>query len=130
MTKKEEVINEINGLSEPSLDRILDLIRCIKMDFSFKDLMMHINDRGMQNLLKRIEPSTIALALKKAPDELIEKFFKNMPKRESDNIREEMDFMGPIRITDVEKAQRSIIDMVRRLEKEYELIIGDEEIIV
>lgn len=67
MTKKEQIISEINKLPEPLFDRLLDFIRYLKMDFSFKDLMMRVNDRGVQNLLKHIEPLTVAMALKMRP---------------------------------------------------------------
>ena len=74
------------------------------------------------------------MALKTASPELREKFFGNMSKRAADMVKEEMEFMGPVRLSDVEAAQQAIVDVVRRLEEQGELIVegrgGAEEIVV
>ncbi|MBI4231913.1 flagellar motor switch protein FliG [Candidatus Peregrinibacteria bacterium] len=130
LTKRSTERGILEGLEEQDPE-LVDQIR--KLMFTFDDIM-RVNDRGMQNLLKQIEPSTIALGLKKAPEELKDKFFRNMSKRAADNIKEEMEFMGPTRVSDIEKAQQSVVDMVRRLEEQGELIVegraGAEEIVV
>lgn len=134
---------EILNLTDRSTERnILDLLeeqapeladQIRKLMFVFDDILL-VNDRGIQNLLKEVEPNTLALGLKTASVELREKFFKNMSKRAVDMIKEEIEFMGPVRLADVEAAQQSIVDVVRQLEEKGELFIqgrgGEEEIIV
>jgi flagellar motor switch protein FliG len=70
----------------------------------------------MQSLLKNVESSQWAMALKGASDELKDKIFKNMSKRAADLLKEEMDYLGPVRLSDVEQMQQQIVDVVRRLE--------------
>jgi flagellar motor switch protein FliG len=138
-----EVAAEILNLTQRSTERAIlegleeedpELVEQIRrLMFTFDDIM-RVNDRGVQNLLRHIEPQQLALALKTASPELRQKFFKNMSTRAQDNIKEEMELMGPVKLSDVEKAQQAIVDIVRRLEEEGELIIegrgGAEEIIV
>ena len=84
-------------------------------------------------MLKGIDTSQLSMALKTASEELRDKFLKNMSKRAADLIKEEMEFMGPVRLADVEAAQQAIVDVVRRLEEQGEVIIegrgGGEEIV-
>jgi flagellar motor switch protein FliG len=84
--------------------------------------------------LKEIENEDLALALKTATPELKEKIFRNMSERASQMIKEDMEFMGPVRISDVEGAQQRIVDVVRRLEDAGEIIVsgrgGEKEMIV
>jgi flagellar motor switch protein FliG len=120
----------LEGIEEENPELVEQIRRLM---FMFDDIL-RVNDRGVQNLLKQIEPQQLALALKNASPELKEKFFKNMSTRACDNIKEEMEFMGPVRVSDVEKAQQVIVDTVRRLEEQGEIIIegrgGAEEIII
>ena len=101
--------------------------------FVFEDVML-LDDRSMQRMLKEIDTKDLSMALKGASEELQEKFFRNMSSRAAEMIKEDMEFMGPIRLKDVEEVQQRIVDIVRRLEEEGEIIIsgrgGDEEIIV
>jgi len=101
--------------------------------FIFEDIML-VNDKGIQMVLKEIENEDLALALKTASPELRDKIFKNMSERAADLIREDMEYMGPVRVSDVEAAQQKIVDVVRRLEDAGELIIsgrgGEKEMIV
>ena len=98
------------------------------------DLLLHANDRGIQNLLKNIDTATLALALKTAGPELREKFFRNMSPRAVERIREEMEVMGPVRLSEVEAAQQAIGDEVLRLEEAGELAIegrgGSDTVVV
>ncbi len=101
--------------------------------FVFEDIML-LDDRSMQRLMKEVDTKELGLALKGAPEEVQEKFFKNMSSRASDMIRDDMEFMGPVRIKDVEESQQAIVDVVRRLEDDGEIVIsgrgGEDEIIV
>ncbi len=122
--------NILEGLEEEDPEMVEQIRRLM---FTFDDIS-RVNDRGIQNLLKNIDTSQLAMALKTASPELKEKFLKNMSQRAAELIREEMEFMGPVRLSDVEAAQQAIVDVVRRLEEQGELMIegrgGAEEIVV
>lgn len=111
-----------------------DLVEQIRrLMFVFEDILL-VNDKGIQQVLKEIENDTLGLALKTASDELREKIFRNMSERAATLIKEDMEYMGPVRISDVESAQQKIVDVVRRLEDAGEVIIsgrgGEKELIV
>jgi len=93
-----------------------------KLMFVFEDLML-VDDKGIQNVLKEVENKELALALKLASDDLKEKIFKNMSTRAADLIREELEYMGPVRIADVEAAQQEVVEVVRRLEESGDVVI-------
>jgi flagellar motor switch protein FliG len=90
--------------------------------FTFGDLL-RVNDRGIQNLLKHVDTTRLALALKTAKPEIREKFFRNMSQRARERIAEELELMGPVRVADVEAAQQAIVDEVLRLEEAGELVV-------
>ena len=111
-----------------------DLVEEIRrLMFIFEDVML-VNDKGIQQVLKEIENEDLALALKTASPELHDKIFRNMSERAAQLIKEDMEYMGPVRVSDVEAAQSKIVDVVRRLEDAGELIIsgrgGEKEMIV
>lgn len=87
------------------------------MLFTF-DMLLQLKDRDAQEVLKMVDRGTLALGLRGADPELQELFFRNMSERAAAMLKEEMEFLGAPRLSDVEAAQRSIIDMVLRLEKE------------
>ncbi len=101
--------------------------------FVFEDVLL-LDDRSMQRVLKEVDTKELSMALKGASEELQEKFFRNMSSRASEMIKEDMEFMGPIRLKDVEEVQQRIVDVVRRLEEDGEIIIsgrgGEEDIVV
>jgi len=105
-----------------------------KLMFVFEDIML-IEDRGIQQILREVDNKQLSLALKTSSDELKEKIFKNMSKRAADGIREDIEYMGPVRLKNVEEAQQAIVAIVRRLEDAGEIIIsgrggGEDEIVV
>jgi flagellar motor switch protein FliG len=111
-----------------------DLVEQIRrLMFVFEDIML-VNDKGIQSVLKEVDNEELAMALKTASPELKEKIFKNMSERASQLIKEDMEYMGPVRVSDVEAAQQKIVDVVRRLEDAGEIIIsgrgGEKELIV
>ena len=75
-------------------------------------------------MLKEISNEDLTLALRGASDDLKEKFFKNMSERAGNMIREELEFMGPAKLSDVESAQQNVVKIVRRLEGENKLVIS------
>lgn len=100
--------------------------------FVFEDLVK-LDDRSVQLILREVETKDLALALKGASEEVKEKIFKNISKRAAQLLQDELEYMGPVRIKDVEEAQQKIINVVRRLEEAGEIIIakgGGEELIV
>ena len=111
-----------------------DLVEQIRrLMFVFEDILL-VNDKGIQALLKEIDNSELALALKTASPEMKEKIFGNMSERAAQLIKEDMEYMGPVRLSDVEGAQQKIVDAVRRLEDAGEIIIagrgGEADIVV
>ncbi|MDB5295698.1 MAG: fliG, partial [Phycisphaerales bacterium] len=111
-----------------------DLVEQIRrLMFVFEDVLL-VNDKGIQSVLKEIQNDVLALALKTASQELKDKILKNMSERAAQMIQEEMQYMGPVRVSDVEQAQQKIVDVVRRLEDSGEIVIsgrgGEKEMIV
>ncbi|MFP4145479.1 MAG: flagellar motor switch protein FliG [Phycisphaeraceae bacterium] len=120
----------MEGLEAEDPDLVEEIRRLM---FVFEDILL-VNDKGIQAVLKEIDNDELALALKTASDELRDKIFTNMSERAARLIEEDMEYMGPVRVSDVEAAQQRIVDVVRRLEDAGEIIIagrgGDKEMIV
>jgi flagellar motor switch protein FliG len=91
--------------------------------FVFEDILL-IDDQGIMEILKRVDKKSLALALKGSNDELKTKFFRNMSQRAAEMLKEEMEYLGPIRVKEVEKAQHEIVEIVRNLEEEGVIVIG------
>ncbi|HHZ19880.1 MAG TPA: flagellar motor switch protein FliG [Firmicutes bacterium] len=103
-----------------------------KRMFVFEDLVM-LDDRSIQRVLRDVDMKDLALALKTASAEVSGLIFKNMSKRASEMLKEDMNMMGPVRLRDVEEAQQKIVNVVRQLEDSGEIIIargGEDEIVV
>ena len=104
-----------------------------RLMFVFEDILL-VNDKGIQSMLKEVENDELSLALKTASEELKDLVFRNMSDRAAQLIKEDMEYMGPVRVTDVEGAQQRIVDIVRRLEESGEIIIsgrgGEKDLIV
>jgi flagellar motor switch protein FliG len=138
-----ESISEILNLADRATERGIlesleeedpDLVEQIRrLMFVFEDILL-VNDKGVQRVLKDASKEDLPLALKTASDELKKKIQKNMSERAWQGVIEEMEYMGPVRVTDVEAAQQRIVDIVRRLEDAGEIVIqgrgGEEEVIV
>ena len=134
-----EMLNLVDRTTEKSIMEGLeaedpDLVEEIRrLMFVFEDILM-VDDKGIQSVLKEVDNDELALSLKTASDELKDKIFGNMSERAAALIKEDMEFMGPVRVSDVENAQQRIVDVVRRLEDAGEIIIGgrggDSDIIV
>jgi flagellar motor switch protein FliG len=102
-----------------------------KLMFVFEDLVT-LDDRSIQRVLREVESHDLALGLKGASDEVANKLFNNMSKRASEMLKEDIEFMGPVRLRDVEEAQQRIVNIVRKLEETGEIVIargGGDEII-
>ena len=100
--------------------------------FVFEDILK-MDDRSLQRVLREVEMKELALALKGATEDLRSKFFKNMSKRAAEMLKEDMEFMGPVRVRDVEESQQKIVNVIRALEDVGEIVIsrgGEEELVV
>ncbi len=111
-----------------------DLAAEIKnMMFVFDDIVL-LDDRSVQKVLKEVETKDLSIALKATSDEVKNKIFSNVSERVSKMVAEEMEYMGPTRLSDVETAQSRIVEVIRRLEDEGQIFIsgrgGKEDIIV
>ena len=106
---------------------LVDEIR--RLMFVFDDILK-LDDRAIQSLLKEIDNSQWALALKGASEEITQRVLGNLSQRAADLLREEMEFLGPVRVSDVESVQQQIVDVVRRLEDAGEIDVstgGEQE---
>jgi flagellar motor switch protein FliG len=103
-----------------------------KRMFVFEDIAA-MDNRSIQRFLREIDNNQLALALKGASEDVANVLFNNMSKRMQDMIKEDMQFMGPVRLRDVEEAQQAIVNVIRKLEDAGEIVIsrgGGDEIIV
>lgn len=125
-TTEQLVLERIEEQNETVAESIRQLM------FVFDDLV-NVDDRGIQMILKEISTDDLSLALKTASEALKEKIFKNMSQRAAQILKEEMQTKGPVRVSDVEKAQQNIVKIARRLESEGKIILagkGGEELVV
>ncbi len=123
----EKHIMETLEVDEPEL---ADEIR--KKMFVFEDILL-LDDRAIQRVLRDVDNSDLSMALKGANEQVQAAIFKNMSSRLSAMIKEDMEFMGPVRMKDVEEAQQKIVNIIRKLEDSAEIVIsrgGGDEIIV
>ena len=101
--------------------------------FVFEDIVL-LDDRSVQRVLREVESKDLGLALKMSTDEVKDLIFRNMSERASNLLREELEYMGPVRVKDVEEAQLKIVEIIRNLEEDGEIIIsgrgGEEEMVV
>lgn len=133
-----EVLNRVDRSTEKTILETLEqddpeLAEEIKKRmFVFEDIVQ-LDDRSIQQVLREVESRDLALALRTASEEVRTRIFRNISKRAGEMLREEMDYMGPVRLRDVEEAQQRIVAVIRRLEESGDIIIargGSEEILV
>ncbi len=133
-----EILNSCDRSTEQAVlgkidetdNELADSIR--KLMFTFDDIIK-IDDRGIQLVLKEISTEDLGLALKTASEALKEKIFKNMSSRAAEILKEDMEARGPVKVSDVEKAQQNIVKVARKLEAEGKIILagkGSEELLV
>lgn len=123
----EKHIMETLEIEDPELaDEI-----CKKM-FVFEDILL-LDDRAIQRVLRDVDNNDLAVALKDSTEQVQNAIFNNLSKRLAAMIKEDMEFMGPVRMKDVEEAQQKIVNIIRKLEDSAEIIIsrgGGDEIVV
>ena len=123
----EKHIMETLEIEEPEL---ADEIR--KKMFVFEDILL-LDDRSIQRVLRDVDNNDLAVALKGANENVQAAIFNNLSKRLAAMIREDMEYMGPVRMKDVEEAQQKIVNIIRKLEDSAEIVIsrgGGDEIVV
>ena len=133
-----EVLNRVDRATEKAIVETLEVDNpelaeeIKKLMFVFEDIVQ-IDDRSLQLVLRQVDTKDLSLALKATPPEVAEKVFKNMSTRAGDMLREEIEFMGPVKIRDVEEAQQKVVGVIRALEEKGEIVIsrgkGDEMIV-
>ncbi|SRR5690554_5529756 len=103
-----------------------------KRMFVFEDIIT-LDDRSIQKVLREVDSKDLALALKTASEEVASRIYRNMSKRAAEMLKEDIDYLGPVRLRDVEETQQKIVAVIRRLEDTGEIIIsrgGEDEVIV
>lgn len=137
----EAVVEVLNGVDRSTERTILDALEIQdpelaeeikKRMFVFEDIVT-LDNRAIQRVIRECDNEDLMLSLKVSSDEVKEIIFKNMSKRMADTFKEEMEYMGPVRLRDVEEAQSRIVAIIRRLEEAGEIIIargGGDDIIV
>ena len=133
-----EVLNRVDRTTEKSIIDSLEVDNpelaeeIKKLMFVFEDIVM-LDDRSLQQVLREVDSKDLSLALKATPAEVAEKVYKNMSKRAADMLKEEIEFMGPVKIRDVEEAQQKVVNVIRVLEDKGEIVVsrgqGDEMIV-
>nr|BBA20433.1 flagellar motor switch protein [uncultured spirochete] len=132
-----EVLNHVDRGTEKNIienleDEDPELAEEIKKRmFVFEDIVL-LDDRSIQKVLREVDGQELAKALKAVDTEVQDKIFRNMSKRASALLKEDMDFMGPIRLKDVEESQQRIVNIIRKLEDQGEIVIartGEDELV-
>ncbi len=124
-----EILNYLGGVHEES---VIEAVRNYDSDLAAKiveemfvfENLLDVEDRSIQVLLKEIESESLIIALKGAPVELREKFFKNMSARAAELLREDLESRGPVRVSEVETEQKKVLQVVRRLADQGAIMIG------
>lgn len=137
-----ESIVEILNLVDRSTEKVIiesleeedpELAEDIKKRmFVFEDIVM-LDDRAIQKVLREVDVSEMAKALKSVDTEVQDKIFRNMSKRAATLLKEDMEYMGPIRMKDVEESQQKIVSIIRKLEEQGEIVVaraGEDELVV
>ncbi len=133
-----EVLNRVDRGTEKTIMEALEEVdpelaeEIKKRMFVFEDIVL-LDDRSIQQVLREVDSRDLALALRTASDEVKARIFRNISKRAAEMLREEMEYMGPVRLRDVEEAQGRIVAIIRRLEESGDIVIargGSEEVLV
>jgi flagellar motor switch protein FliG len=133
-----EILNMVDRSSEKQIIEALEdedpeLAEEIKKRmFVFEDIVM-LDDRAIQKVMREVDSQELAKALKSVDTEVQDKIFRNMSKRAAGMLKEDMEYMGPVRLKDVEEAQQKIVSIIRHLEDTGEIVVarsGEDELVV
>ena len=137
----EKVVEMFNHLDRSKEKRILDNLDVMnpplaevirKHLFTFEDIF-RLDDKSIQSIMREVSNDTLTLAMKASTDEIKDKVFRNISSRAAEMIKEDLEVMGPVRLSDVEKAQSEIIKIVRKMEEEGKVILagrGGDDVLV
>lgn len=132
------ILNQVDRTTEKNITESLEredaeLADRVKSSmFVFEDIVT-LDDISIQRVLREVEAKELALALKGCSEEVAESIYRNQSKRAAASLREDMEFLGPVRLMDVEKSQQKVVAIIRRLDETGEIIIsrgGEDAIIV
>jgi len=125
-SKEKQILDKLDVLSPP----LSEIIR--KHLFTFDDIAA-LDSRSIQSIMREVSNDTLTLAMKTSSDEIKEKIFMNISSRAADMIKDDLEVMGPVRLSDVEKAQSEIIKIVRKMEEDGKIVLagrGGEDVLV
>ncbi|MFW6334685.1 MAG: FliG C-terminal domain-containing protein, partial [Desulfosalsimonas sp.] len=115
-TMEQEILTGIEDVDAETAETIRNSL------VTFEDLQ-NIDSKGMQKILREIQNDTLTMALKTAPEAIREKIYENISERAAEIVAEDLEALGPVRLSDVEKAQQSIVKIALRLEEEGQLVM-------
>jgi flagellar motor switch protein FliG len=133
-----DILNQVDRTTEKHITEAMEredpeLAEKIKESmFVFEDIIT-LDDVSIQRVLREVETKELALALKGCSEEVAEAIFRNQSKRAATSLKEDIEFLGPVRLMDVEKSQQRIVTVIRRLDEAGEIVIsrgGEDAIIV
>ena len=137
----EHIVEILNMVGRDSEKKIIETLEDMDPElayeiknrmFAFEDIVM-LDDRSIQKIMREVDQSELAKALKSVDTKVQDKVFRNMSRRAANMLKENMEYMGPIRLKDVEDSQQKIIAIIRHLEETGEIIVartGDDELVV
>ncbi|KYH29741.1 flagellar motor switch protein FliG [Clostridium colicanis DSM 13634] len=132
-----DILNQVDRTTEKNITEGLeredpDLAEKIKQSMFVFDDIITLDDVSIQRVLREVESKDLALALKGCSEEVANCIFRNQSKRAAASLKEDIEFLGPVRLMDVEKAQQKIVSIIRRLEDAGEIILsrGGEDAII
>lgn len=125
-SREKQILDALDVLNPP----LAEIIR--KHLFTFEDIFA-LDERSIQQIMREVSTETLTLSLKTCTDDLKEKIFRNISARAAEVIKEDLEVMGPVRLSDVEKAQTEIVKVASRLEEEGKIVIvgrGGDDVLV
>ncbi len=125
-SREKQILDALDILNPP----LAEIIR--KHLFTFEDIFA-LDERSIQQIMREVSTETLTLSLKTCTDDLKEKIFRNISSRAAEVIKEDLEVMGPVRLSDVEKAQTEIVKVASRLEEEGKIVIvgrGGDDVLV
>lgn len=132
-----DLLNQVDRATERTILEALDeqnpelADEVRRMMFLFEDIVL-LDDRSIQQVLREVDGKELGVALKGTSDEVKDKIFRNMSERAAAIVREDLEFMGPVRVKQVEEAQQRIVAVIRRLEEAGQVVIvrgGEDELV-
>jgi len=124
-----EILNFMSGEQESTVMENIknydnDMAQKIMDEMFVFDNIIDIDDRGIQLLLREVQSEMLIISLKGASQDLRDKIFKNMSQRAAEMMREDLESKGPVRLSEVETQQKQILQIVRRLSDEGQIVLG------